>query len=77
MAEIFKNRRGEIVETTFKFPYSPQQGVCAKCGKHIDAYESKVIDRNTGDIYCQNAECGQWAKAMFLMEHGMHDYSDG
>lgn len=76
MSEVFRNRRGELIELNFPHSLSPNEGVCAKCGASLGAYWSKVIDRNTGDVYCQD-RCGDWAKAMFLIEHGMHDYSDG
>ena len=73
----FKNRHGEFVEVEFPYPLGPVAGKCARCGATLGAYWSKRVDRNTGEMYCENRECGNWAQVMFLIEHGFHHYSDG
>ena len=60
----------------FHYPFGPVSGPCAECGKNLGAYWNKLINRNTGELYCPG-RCAEIARALFLVDNGMHDYSDG
>lgn len=57
-------------------PLGASSGKCEKCNKEIPAYYSYWCDRTNGNMYCVG-KCSEWAKEMFLFEHGFHYYTDG
>jgi len=64
----------------FKYKCEPRSGVCAICGKELEAYHSKYYDANTGEMYCSDwpaASCAEKARSLFLSKYGFHYYSDG